>query len=118
MEIIEIECVLLSFLSKIFVFTKWRIYKGFWLVPNSRFARLQGMQIVCLIPSRFQRGRGGGGEEKEKKTSWAREEFFKEGRGKRDKISKSFVNEPKVRICISDKERLHMFNMLKKRPIL
>ena len=27
-EIIDIECVLLSFLSKNFVSTKWRIYKG------------------------------------------------------------------------------------------
>jgi hypothetical protein len=33
-EIIDIECVLLSFLSKNFVSTKWRIYKG--ILASSR----------------------------------------------------------------------------------
>ena len=33
-EIIDIECVLLSFLSKNFVSTKWRIYKGILASPR------------------------------------------------------------------------------------
>ena len=33
-EIIDIECVLLSFLSKNFFFTKWRIYKGILASPR------------------------------------------------------------------------------------
>jgi hypothetical protein len=34
-EILDLECALLSLLSKNFVSTKWRIYKAFWLVPDS-----------------------------------------------------------------------------------
>ena len=34
MEIIDIECVLLSFLSKNLVSTKWRIYKGILASPR------------------------------------------------------------------------------------
>jgi hypothetical protein len=33
-EIIDIECVLLSFLSEKFVSTKWRIYKGILVGPR------------------------------------------------------------------------------------
>jgi hypothetical protein len=33
-EIIDIECVLLSFLSEKFVSTKWRIYKGILVCPR------------------------------------------------------------------------------------
>ena len=33
-EIIDIECVLLSFFSKNFVSTKWRIYKGILASPR------------------------------------------------------------------------------------
>ena len=33
-EIIDIECVLLSFLSKKFVSTKWRIEKGIFVGPS------------------------------------------------------------------------------------
>ena len=33
-EIIDIECVLLSFLIKNFVSTKWRIYKGILASPR------------------------------------------------------------------------------------
>ena len=36
-EIIDIECVLLSFFSENFVSTKWRIYKG--IFGSSRFLR-------------------------------------------------------------------------------
>ena len=36
-EIIDIECVLLSFFSENFVFTKWRIYKG--IFGSSRLLR-------------------------------------------------------------------------------
>jgi hypothetical protein len=43
-EIIDIECVLLSFLSKKFVSTKWRIYKGILVGP--RLLR-QGLSRGC-----------------------------------------------------------------------
>ena len=49
-EIIYIECVLLSLLSKKFVSTKWRIQKGILVGPRllrqRNFARLQGVRIV------------------------------------------------------------------------
>ena len=44
MEIIDIECVLLSFLSKNFVSTKWRIQKGILVGP--RLLR-QGISRGC-----------------------------------------------------------------------
>ena len=42
-EIIDIECVLLSFLSKNFVSTKWRIYKG--ILASPRLLR----QGICAV---------------------------------------------------------------------
>jgi hypothetical protein len=54
-EIIDIECVLLSFLSKNFVSTKWRIYKGFWLVPDScgkEFHAVAG-SANCFFSTKF-----------------------------------------------------------------
>jgi hypothetical protein len=55
-EIIDIECVLLSFLSKKIVSTKWRIYNGILVgpmqTPEARyFARLQGVRIVFQLQS-------------------------------------------------------------------
>ena len=44
MEIIDIECVLLSFLSKKFVATKWPIYKGILARPNLLW---QGISRGC-----------------------------------------------------------------------
>ena len=50
-EMIDIECVLLSFLSKNFVSTKWRIYKGISskckLSPHPRKIEVSG-QIVSV----------------------------------------------------------------------
>jgi hypothetical protein len=49
-EIIDIECVLLSLLSKKIVCTKWPIQKGILVGPRllrqRNFARLQGVRIV------------------------------------------------------------------------
>ena len=38
-ETIDIECVLLSFLSKKFVSTKWRIYKGILVSPVDSYRK-------------------------------------------------------------------------------
>ena len=43
-EIIDIACVLLSFLGKNFVSTKWRIYKG--ILANPRLLR-EGISRGC-----------------------------------------------------------------------
>ena len=50
-EIIGIECVLLSFLSKNFVSTNWRIYKGILASPTllrREFRRLRGVRLFFL----------------------------------------------------------------------
>ena len=50
-QIIDIECVLLSFLSKNFVSTKWRIYKG--ILTSSRLLR-HGISRGCRANCFFQ----------------------------------------------------------------
>jgi hypothetical protein len=61
-ELIDIECVLLSFLSKNFVSTKWRIYKGISskLSPHPRKIEVSG-QIVSVSWA-LQKDGGEGGE--------------------------------------------------------
>ena len=66
MEIIDIECVLLSFLSEKFVATKWRIYKGiltssrllregFLAVPRSAICLKKDINSRLCIKKRFRK---------------------------------------------------------------
>ena len=57
-EIIDIECVLLSFLGKNFVSTKWRIYKG--ILASARllhreFRAVARSAIVFFLSSKVYR---------------------------------------------------------------
>ena len=57
-EIIDIECVLLSFLSKNFVSTKWRIYKGILASPRllrREFRAVARNAIVFFLSSKVYR---------------------------------------------------------------
>ena len=55
-EIIDIECVLLSFLCKNFVSTKWRIYKGILASPRllrREFRAVVRSAIVFFCQAKF-----------------------------------------------------------------
>ena len=52
-EIIDIECVLLSFFSENFVSTKWRIYKGIQSPTGGNFARLRGVRLFFFCQRKF-----------------------------------------------------------------
>ena len=55
-EILDIECVLLSFLSKNFVSTKWRIYKGILASPRllrREFRAVARSAIVFFCQAKF-----------------------------------------------------------------
>ena len=55
-EIIDIECVLLSLLSKNFVSTKWRIYKGILASPRllrREFRAVARSAIVFFCQAKF-----------------------------------------------------------------
>ena len=56
-EIIDIECVLLSFLSKNFVSTKWRIYKGILASPRllRREFRAVARSAIVFLSSKVYR---------------------------------------------------------------
>ena len=57
-EIIDIECVLQSFLSKNFVSTKWRIYKGILASPRllrREFRAVARSAIVFFLSSKVYR---------------------------------------------------------------
>ena len=55
-EIIDIECVLLSFLSKNFVSTNGGFIRPFWLVLDSyaeNFVRLRGVRLFFFCQAKF-----------------------------------------------------------------
>ena len=55
-EIIDIECILLSLLSKSFVSTKWRIYKGILASPRllrREFRAVARSAIVFFFQAKF-----------------------------------------------------------------
>ena len=56
-EIVDIECVLLSFLSKNFVSTKWRIYKGILASPRllCREFRAAARSAIVFLSSKVYR---------------------------------------------------------------
>ena len=58
LEIIDIECILQSFLSKNFVSTKWRIYKGILASPRllrREFHAVARSAIVFFLSSKVHR---------------------------------------------------------------